>query len=133
MLEVRGHGWRARLAFGLTYAFVQQAYYLFRHGHFEPAMLLVVGVLVAIPTVFTSSKRFHLRIVNGMFSGPAPSGFRRIKIPVAEIDRERSAKPNLFGGWTVWSRSGTAIYIDPITVSKAGRTQILRALGLIEA
>ena len=52
---------------------------------------------------------------------------------VADIDRPRSSKVHLFGGRTIWSRTGAAIYLDPITVPKAGRLEVLRALDLVQA
>jgi len=129
-LEVRGYAWRHTVAFGIAYAIGSQLYHLIRHGRFEPMNLVLVGCLVLLWSLFRSSERYHLRIANGVFSGPPPRGLSRVQIPVASIDRARSARPQLFGGRTVWSVSGEAIYIDPVTVPKEGRIRVLRALGL---
>jgi len=129
-LEVRAFRWRRTAAFGVLYALGLQLFYLFRRGHFEPESMFVVGGCVVIFCIFGPSDRYHLRIVDGVLSGPPPRGLRRVEIPIAALDLERSAKSSLFGGRTVWSRTGEAIYIDPITVPREGRVRILQAIGL---
>ena len=130
-LEVRAYRWRYTVVFGMTYAVSQQIFYLLRRGHLEPWAILAVAPLVALWAAIGSSERYHLRIVDGVFSGPAPRGLERVHFSISEIDRVRSSRRNLFGGRTVWSQGGDAIYIDPITVPKAGRLLVLRAPGLV--
>jgi hypothetical protein len=132
-MEVRGYRWRYSVYFGVMFAVGSQLASLFRHGRFDPADLVVIACLTLFSAVFGSSKGLHLRIVSEVFSGPPRRGFQRVHMRVADIDRQRSAKPGFLGAWTVWSRTGEAIYIDPVTVPKPGRLEILRALGLIDS
>lgn len=134
-LQVRGYGWRSVVAFGATYSVLRQLYALLRHGRVDPEGFLVIGGVVllwALVSLVRSSEAYHLSIVDGILSGPAPRGQRRVQFPVADIDRARSSKAGLFGGGTVWSRAGETIYLDPVTVPKAGREKVLRALDLVE-
>lgn len=85
-LEVRGYRWRHLFAFALMFAFVQQLHYLLRRGHFEPEGLLPVPSACVLLGLFGSSERYHLRVVDGVLSGPARHGRRRVQFAVTEID-----------------------------------------------
>ena len=132
-LQVRGYRWRSVVAFGAIYGVLRQRVAGGRHGHGDLESLLIIAGVVLLFALVGSSERYHLSIVAGVFSGPAPRGRRRAQFRVADIDRARSSKVHLFGGRTIWSRTGEAIYLDPITVPKAGRLEVLRALDLVQA
>ena len=134
-LHVPGYRWRNVVAFGVIYSAGRQVYVLLRHGRLDPEGLLFVGGIIllwALVSLARSSEPYHLSLVDGVLSGPAPHGRRRVQFRVSDIDRARSARAGLFGSRTIWSRAGEAIHLDPITVPKAGRQKILRALDLLE-
>jgi hypothetical protein len=104
-MEVRGYRWRYWVYFGVMFAVGSQLASLFRHGRFDPADLVVIACLTLFSAVFGSSKGLHLRIVSEVFSGPPRRGFQRVHMRVADIDRQRSAKPGFLDGVVSHRRS----------------------------
>ena len=127
---VPGSKWRRAAFYWFLFSVTFQVLDLLRGRRFDPIVIIAVGVGVTIVALLESSERYRLDIREGIISGPPRRGLRRRSIPLREIDLQRSAKPNWFGGWTLWSRHGEAIYIDPITIPRRGRLRILEAVGL---
>src|SRR4051812_45094975 len=117
-LHIHPKRWRRAVAFAAVYSVPQQVWYLLKRGHFEPELVLAVGIALLVFHLLGPRADRDFIVQDGVFSGPRKFGWGRVNFRLDEIDVARSAKADLFGGRTVWSASGEAVYVDAITVPR---------------
>jgi hypothetical protein len=139
-LEIRPSRWRHSVMLGCAMLLPQLLLPLLFRGQvdlprlFGGAIGVAIGVVIAV--VFFGrrmTRRGSIKLRNGRISGPSRWGFGRVQFAVSELDHERSARPGLFGGRTLWSRSGKALNVSAYFVPRHQRAELDRALGLDRA
>jgi hypothetical protein len=134
VIEIQVSKLRQTFMLGCTISVGQQLGVFLYRGHLDPSSLVggALGVVVAAVVLAPSNaRRASISVQNEAISGPSRWGTTRVRIPLAELDRQRSAERGLFGGRTLWSRSGEALRVSPFLIPRQQRDALDRALGLV--
>ena len=130
-LEIRARLWPQFLS-GVLFIALYQGISVMREGHTTASFPVVVamGLAFAVVNYVVRKRRSDLTLRDGVLTGPPRYGLSQVSMRVADIDAQRSAEPLLFGGLTVWSKSGEAIRVDALSYSAPDRARLVQALKL---
>jgi len=132
-MEIQVSKLRQTLVLGCFMLLPQQLLVILRHGHFDVGSFIAGALGVAIAAVFMApqnARKASISLQDETLSGPSRWGMSRVQIPLSELDRERSARRGIFGGRTLWSRSGEAVHVSALLIPRHRRDVLLRTLSL---